>query len=171
MVGRLTSSRKAYAAVAEEFRRITEEAERLRLELRRLVDEDAEAYQGVMAAYKLPKGGEAKTKTRREAIDRALLAAAEVPLRTARAAARVVELARRAAEAGNKNAVCDAGVGALLAMSGVTGATYNVAINVKGLAGPEAGSSALEEARALEQQAGRAGAIAGRVVGEALKRT
>jgi glutamate formiminotransferase/formiminotetrahydrofolate cyclodeaminase len=153
MVGRLTSGRKAYAAVAEEFRGITEEAERLRLELRRLVDEDAEAYQGVMAAYTLPKGSEAETKTRREAIDRALLGAAEVPSRTARAAARVVELARRATEAGNKNAVCDAGVAALLAMSGVKGAVYNVAINVKGLAEPRAGGSVLQEATTLERHA------------------
>src|SRR5574341_1801926 len=91
MVGRLTSSRKAYAAVAEEFRGVTEEAERLRLELRRLVDEDAEAYQGVMAAYKLPKGIEAEANTRKAAINEALLAAAEVPLRTARAAARMAE--------------------------------------------------------------------------------
>lgn len=168
MVGRLTSSRKAYAAVAEEFRRITEEAERLRVELRRLADEDAEAYQGVMVAYKLPKETGQERQKRQEAIDKALLAAAEVPLRTARAAARVVELARRTAEAGNKNAVCDAGVAALLAVTGVTGARYNVAINVKGMAKPAAGAATLDEARALEQRAGREGAVAGRLVGEGL---
>jgi glutamate formiminotransferase/formiminotetrahydrofolate cyclodeaminase len=152
MVGRLTSSRKAYAAVAEEFKGITEEAERLRMELRRLVDEDAESYKGVMAAYKLPKETPEERQKRQGAIDRALLAAAEVPLRTARAATRVAALARRAAEAGNKNAVCDAGVGALLAMASVTGAGYNVAINVKGLANQAAGASALEELSRVEGQ-------------------
>jgi glutamate formiminotransferase/formiminotetrahydrofolate cyclodeaminase len=168
MVGRLTSSRKAYAAVAEEFKGITDEAERLRLELRKLVDEDAESYKGVMAAYKLPKGTDAEVKARTETIDRALLAAAEVPLRAARAAARVVELARRAAEAGNKNAVCDAGVAALLAMSGVKGAVYNVAINVKGLSERKAGVSVLQDATALERRTlGEAGA-AGHAVDGAL---
>jgi glutamate formiminotransferase/formiminotetrahydrofolate cyclodeaminase len=169
MVGRLTSSRKAYAAVAEEFKGVTEEAERLRMELRRLVDEDAESYKGVMAAYKLPKGTEAEIKARTEAIDRALLAAAEVPLRTARAAARVAALARRAAEAGNKNAVCDAGVGALLAMSSVTGAAYNVAVNVKGLARPDTGARVLEEVRDFEGQAGKEAMAAARHVEGALK--
>ncbi len=169
MVGRLTSSRKAYAAVAEEFRGITDEAERLRPELRRLVDEDAAAYQDVMAAYKRLKGTEAEVKARQEAIDRALLAAAEVPLRTARAAARVAELARRAAEAGNKNAVCDAGVGALLAMSAVKGAVYNVAINVKGLARQEAGTPVLPEANALERQAVEQSNAAEQAVSTALR--
>ncbi len=170
MVGRLTSSRKAYAAVAEEFKGITEETEGLRMELRKLVDEDAESYQGVMAAYKLPKGTEAEVKARQEAIDRALLGAAEVPLRTARAAARVVELARRATEAGNKNAVCDAGVGALLAMSGVKGAVYNVAINVKGLARPEAGGSVFDEANELERRAGNDAGAAAQTVAGVLRR-
>ena len=170
MVGRLTSSRKAHAAVAEEFRGITEEAERLRIELRRLVDEDAEAYGRVMEAYKLPKGTERERQRRQEAIDRALLAAAEVPLRTARAAARVAELARRAAEAGNQNAVCDAGVAALLAMSGVKGAVYNVAINVKGLAEREAGALMLTEANELEGRAGERSSAAERSVSAALGR-
>ncbi len=171
MVGRLTSSRKAYAAVAEEFRGITEEAERLRLELRRLVDEDAEAYGRVMEAYKLPKetGQEGqKGQKRQEAIDGALLAAAEVPLRTARAAARVAELARRAAEAGNKNAVCDAGVAALLAMSGVKGAVYNVAVNVKGLVERDAGMAVLREASEVERQAAEQSSAAERAVSAAL---
>ena len=170
MVGRLTSSRKAHAAVAEEFRGITEEAERLRIELRRLVDEDAEAYGRVMEAYKLPKGTERERQRRQEAIDRALLAAAEVPLRTARAAARVAELARKAAEAGNQNAVCDAGVAALLAMSGVKGAVYNVAINVKGLAEREAGALMLTEANELEGRAGERSSAAERSVSAALGR-
>jgi glutamate formiminotransferase/formiminotetrahydrofolate cyclodeaminase len=168
MVGRLTSSRKAYAAVAEEFAQITEEAERLRLELRRLVDEDAESYKGVMAAYKLPKGSDAEVKARRDAIDKALLGAAEVPLRTARAAAAVAELARRTAEAGNKNAVCDAGVAALLAMSGVTGAAYNVSINVNGLANRSAAATALSEAREVERRAAAQSSAAGAAVNAAL---
>ena len=72
-----------------------------------------------------------------------------------RTAARVTALARRAAEAGNKNAVCDARVGALLAGSAVTGARYNVAINVKGLADRTPGASLLTAVGDLESTAGR----------------
>jgi len=169
MVGRLTTSRKAYAAVAEEFKGITQEAERLRLELRRLVDEDAESYKGVMAAYKLPKETEQERQKRQEAIDNALLAAAEVPLRTARAAARVAALARRATEAGNKNAVCDAGVGALLAVSSVAGAGYNVAINVKGLTDRSRGASVEAQKNELLRQSEKDAAGAEQTVSSALR--
>ena len=55
MVARLTVGRKAYAAVEAQAREILAEAEELRGELRRLVDEDAAAYEGVSRAYKIPK--------------------------------------------------------------------------------------------------------------------
>lgn len=170
MVGRLTSSRKAYAAVAEEFVGITAEADRLRATLRQLVDRDAAAYDGVMAAYRLPRGTEDEKRRRQEAIDRALLAAAAVPLETARAARAVLRLARHAAEAGNRNAVCDAGVAALLAEGALRGAVYNVEINVRGLGNPDAGRELSREARELDRQgAAEAGATA-LLVGRAFNR-
>ena len=86
-----------------------------------------------------------------------------------RTAARVTALARRAAEAGNKNAVCDAGVAALLAMSGVKGAVYNVAINVKGLTGRGAGTPVLKEANELERQGAEQSSAAERMVSGALR--
>ncbi len=150
MVGRLTSTRKAYAAVAAEFQALTEEADRLRAELRRLADRDAEAYHAVMEAYRLPKATEAEAAARQAAIDRALLAAAEVPLMTARAARRVAALARRAAEAGNRNAVADAGVAALLARAALVGACYNVLINVNAMSDRAAGGPLAALARELE---------------------
>ncbi|HWP37312.1 MAG TPA: glutamate formimidoyltransferase [Gemmatimonadales bacterium] len=161
MVGRLTTSRKAYAAVAEEFAEITNAADRLRAQFRDLVDRDAQAYESVMAAYKLPKGSDDEQRRRAEAIDQALLDAATVPLETARAAVELLSLARRAAEAGNKNAVCDAGVAALLAEGALRGAVYNVEINVRSLANREAGSALSREARELDHRgAAEAGAAA-----------
>ncbi|HXV86498.1 MAG TPA: glutamate formimidoyltransferase, partial [Gemmatimonadales bacterium] len=147
MVGRLTTSRKAYAGVAEEFAAITTQAEGLRAQLRQLVDRDAASYDGVMSAYRLPKGGGAEQAHRQEAIDQALLHAARVPLETARAAAALLLLARRAAEAGNRNSVCDAGVAALLAEGALRGAVYNVEVNVRSLSNPQAGAELAREAR------------------------
>lgn len=168
MVGRLTVGRKAYAAVSAEFARIVQEADRLRGELRRLADRDAAAYDAVTAAYRLPKTTEDEQRRRQEAIDRALLEAAEVPLVTARAAAQVLRLAQRAAEAGNKNAVCDAGVAALLAEAALRGAVYNVEINVRSLARREAGAALSRAARELDLQAAQDAAAAARAVGRGL---
>jgi formiminotetrahydrofolate cyclodeaminase len=169
MVGRVTASRQAYAAVAEEFAAITAEADRLRVQFRELVDRDAAAYEGVMAAYKLPKGTEDEKRRRHEAIDRALLDAAAVPLETARAAATLLPLARRAAEAGNKNAVCDAGVAALLAEGALRGAVYNVEINVNSLASRAAGAALSTEARALDRNGAREAGAAAHAVAAGLR--
>src|SRR6266699_6230060 len=90
MVARLTIGRKAYASVEGRAKEILAEAERLRTELRRLVDEDAEAYTAVSEAYKVPKDNPARP----QAIDQALLGAARVPLTVARVTATVRKLAQ-----------------------------------------------------------------------------
>lgn len=149
MVSRLTIGRKAYAGVDARMREILAEAERLRAELRRLVEIDAAAYEAVSATYRIPKDDPGRAA----AIDRALLAAAEPPLATARAALRVMALAAELAATGNKNARSDAKVAGFLARAAVAGAVENVRINVASLADPAAGAAARDEADALERRA------------------
>src|SRR5437773_34804 len=55
MVARLTIGRKTYAGVQQRVAEILAEADALRAQLRRLVDDDAAAYTKVSAAYRLPK--------------------------------------------------------------------------------------------------------------------
>src|SRR5204862_8218748 len=69
MVGRLTVGRKAYAAVDGEFRELTVKADALRGDLRRLVDEDAAAFNAVSTAYKLPKSTDGERVARTNAVD------------------------------------------------------------------------------------------------------
>lgn len=152
MVGRLTAGRKKYAAVDGEFRALVEQAEALRLRLMRLGDEDAAAYDAVSAAYGIPKTDEAR---RTAAIQAALVEATRVPLETLRAARAVAALAARAAEAGNRNAASDAGVGALLAEAAARGAAYNVRINVAGMPDRAAGAPFAAEAVRLVEAASR----------------
>ena len=146
MVARLTIGRKKYAEVDAEFHGLLESAERLRMELRRLGDADAAAYDAVSAAYGVPKE---EMQRRREAIQAALLRAIAVPLDTLRAARAVAGLAARAAEAGNRNAASDAGVAALLAGAAARGAAYNVRINIVSLPDPAAGANAAAETATL----------------------
>ncbi|HEY6809143.1 MAG TPA: glutamate formimidoyltransferase [Gemmatimonadales bacterium] len=147
MVARLTIGRKTYAAVEPRAREILDAGERLRAELRRLVDDDAAAYAGVSAAYKIPKDD----PRRPAAIDRALLGAADTPLAMARAAARVRALAREIGAIGNKNASSDAQVGASLAGAALAGAVANVRINIASLTDAAPGAPYLAEADALER--------------------
>ena len=141
MVARLTVGRKAYAAVEAQAREILTEAEQLRGELRRLVDEDANAYEGVTRAYKIPKADPGRA----QAIDDALAAAARPPAEVVKRARRLLALAQTIEHIGNKNAVSDARVAGMLAKTAIDGATENVNANMAGMS---------EQARAKQAGAG-----------------
>jgi glutamate formiminotransferase/formiminotetrahydrofolate cyclodeaminase len=129
MVSRLTIGKKAYAGVEAQAREILAEAEQLRVELRRLVDEDAAAYAGVSRAYKIPKAD----PHRAQAIDEALLAAARPPAEVVKRGRRLLALAQTIEHIGNQNAVSDARVAAMLAKTAIDGATENVNANLAGM--------------------------------------
>ncbi|MGH7531208.1 MAG: cyclodeaminase/cyclohydrolase family protein, partial [Gemmatimonadales bacterium] len=129
MVARLTIGRKTYAAADARARQILAEAEALRTELRRLVDEDAAAYEGVSRAYKIPRDDPGRAR----AIDDALIGACRTPAEVTRRAGRVLKLAVEIETIGNKNAVSDARVARMLAETAITGAVENIKINAEGI--------------------------------------
>jgi glutamate formiminotransferase/formiminotetrahydrofolate cyclodeaminase len=138
MVARLTLGKKKFAEIQEQMLAILDEAEVLRKKLAAAVDEDAAAFERVMSAFRLPKDTAEQIAARAETIRKATIYAAEVPLETARWSMRVIELASQVAQIGNPNAVTDAGTGAALAQAALTGAGYNVRINILDLDGGEA---------------------------------
>jgi formiminotetrahydrofolate cyclodeaminase len=133
MVCNLTIGKKKYADVEDEMKATLCESESLRLELAQLVDEDANAFDRVMAAMKLPKDTDEEKEARKVALEAALVDAASVPMAVMGKAVDVIGLAERAADKGNTNAVSDAGVAALMARSGAQAARLNVLINLGGI--------------------------------------
>ncbi|KAF0195042.1 MAG: glutamate formiminotransferase / formiminotetrahydrofolate cyclodeaminase [Bacillota bacterium] len=130
MVVNLTLGRKKYQQVQETMQELLVRASELRGQLSELATEDARAYEEVMQAYKFPKATPEEVSTRNQAIERALHGAATVPLRTAQAAMQVLDLTAQVAEAGNNNALTDAGVASLLAHAAIQAALYNVRVNI-----------------------------------------
>jgi len=154
MVAGLTAGRKKYADVNDEMQRIVANARTLRTKLSALVQRDAAAFEAVRVAYQHPPASEAQPvppALRATAIREALMHAAEVPLATARTAVEVASLAAAVAERGNRNAVGDACVAALLAEAACRAAVLNVRLNVASLddAGTERGAELASEARKL----------------------
>lgn len=133
MVAGLTEGKKKFEAVDARVRELHARLGEARLELRRLVQEDSAAFEEVMRAIRMPKATEEEKAARQQAMDAATRRATEVPLRTARAAARVLELLAQMAAIGNPNARSDAATGAQLAGAALKGAQYNVLINLPGL--------------------------------------
>jgi len=95
-----------------------------------LIDLDSEAYEGVVAAYKLPKTTEAEKAERSARIQKGLTAAIEVPLTIVQRCADAIESAVAVARFGNRNASSDVGVALELLTAGWRGARLNIEINL-----------------------------------------
>ncbi len=133
MVGRITLGKKKYADVQQEMDEIVYQADELREMLSELIKEDAEAFDAVMQAYRLPKETEKQKQERESAVQAATFLAAQVPLKTCQEALKVMRLAVVAASKGNKNAITDAGTASALAVAAITSAGANVRINLQSL--------------------------------------
>jgi len=149
MMARLTIGKKKYAGVGEKMQAILEEAESLRADLNAAVERDSAAFDGIMAASKLAKDD----PQREQAIQDATLHAAEVPLEVAQKSLRVMELALQAVGHGNVNAITDAATGAAMAKAALTGAGYNVRVNVLGLKDDAVVQTLLEKIEILDEKA------------------
>ena len=133
MVTALTIGRKKYAEVEEEMLKYAPQRELARRHFLDFIDEDANAYQVVFDAFKLPKETEEEQKLRNEAIQKATLEAAMVPLRVAETAVGIMEAIFEIGKKGNRNAVTDACVAMMCARTAAFGAILNVRINLAGL--------------------------------------
>jgi glutamate formiminotransferase/formiminotetrahydrofolate cyclodeaminase len=133
MVSGLTEGRKKYSEVEDQVRGLHAQLTGFRAELQELVTLDSEAYQAVVDAMKLPRQSDAERAARADALERATELATGTPLRTARSAAKVLELLETLVRIGNVNARSDAAAGAQLAHAALKSAQYNVLINLPGL--------------------------------------
>ena len=130
MVANLTVGRKTYEAVWQELSDLAERAQAVKSRLVRAVDEDTDAFNGVLAAMRLPKATPEEQAARDQAIELAYQGAARVPLLTARQCLEALRLAADVARKGNVSSASDAGVAALVARAGVEGAALNVLTNL-----------------------------------------
>lgn len=105
----------------------------LRARLLALADEDTAAFDGLMAAFRLPKSSDDEKAARREAIQAATREATTVPLQTAVAAARVLDLTGTVAALGNPSASSDLLVAAGMLRAAAEGGAANVRINLEGI--------------------------------------
>jgi formiminotetrahydrofolate cyclodeaminase len=133
MVANLTVGKKGYETVEEEMKALAGKASHLRNKLTAAIDQDADAYTDVMAAYKLPKTTDEEITLRKHKIQDAIKHAALVPLDVARNALAVIELAGQAIRMGNKNAASDGAVAAMNARTAALAAIYNVKINLSSI--------------------------------------
>ena len=152
MVCDLTLGRPKYEAVRPDMEKAREALSGMRRDLLALVDRDAEAYDEVARAMKLPRETPEEKAARQQAVAKANQFATEIPVKTAETCLAVLEQVRIVAEKGNPNAVSDAGVAAHLAHTGLAGAALNVRINLPGI--PDRDQAARIEERLSRMETG-----------------
>ncbi len=133
MVANLSAGKRGWDDRWEEFSKWAEKGQEVMGELLRLVDEDTRAFNRIMEAYAMPKSSAEEIAARSAAIEEATLNAAQVPLETMKAAAKVLPIAEAMARDGNPNSASDAGVASLAACAAIKGAALNVKINAESL--------------------------------------
>ena len=130
MVANLTIGKKGYEATEKQMKVIKKAAADYRNKLIKDIDRDSDAYNDVLAAFRLPKSYELEENFRKQAIQDAFKKASLVPLDVAKNAFKIIDLAEQVVKHGNKNAVTDGAVAVMMARTAVLSALYNVKINL-----------------------------------------
>lgn len=152
MVANLTIGKKGYDSAEGEIIRIRREAGKIREKLIADIDADSNAYNGVLAAFRLPKETDIERQARNRAVQNAFKTAATVPLGVAENAAALMELAASAIKYGNKNAVTDAAVAVMTARTAALSAICNVKINLGSIKDERFVRETAEKAEQIERQ-------------------
>jgi formiminotetrahydrofolate cyclodeaminase len=153
MVGQLTVGRPRFQAVETQARELLARLGEQHAALLRLMDEDADAYRHVAAAYALPRETDADRAARERATQAALRRAMQPPRAIAAAALECLRATEAMAAIGNPTVISDAGCAAILAEAALRSANLNVLANVALLRDAPAGAAARAECGAREAEA------------------
>jgi formiminotetrahydrofolate cyclodeaminase len=153
MVGRLTVGKAGFEDVDARMNDLVDRADRDRADFLRLADEDAKAFESVMASFKLPKETDAEKASRTLAIQDAYEAAAAVPLDLAKRAVDLMEVAEDATALGNPHAASDGYSAGTLLFAAALAALANVRINAAGLKDEAKSQGLVDEADSVRERA------------------
>lgn len=130
MVASLTVGKKNYEAVSEKMEEISKTMNAYKMMLVDFIDKDANSFDGVMQAMKMPKETDEEKAARTAKIQEETKYAAMVPFEVAEKTTELFDAIAFLVEHGNKNAQTDVLVAAMMARTAVLGALYNVKINL-----------------------------------------
>jgi glutamate formiminotransferase/formiminotetrahydrofolate cyclodeaminase len=133
MMCNLTIGKKKYLEFDEEMKGLLIKFFEFKERFAELAIKDNEAFDKVMAAFKLPKETDEQKINRTDAIETATIEAALVPSEVISTCNILLPLLIRASEIGNQNSISDIGVAISLVNTASEGAFLNVVINCSSL--------------------------------------
>ncbi len=133
MVANLTIGKPAYAEWDGLATIARDKSTALRADALRLAEEDAAAFNALMATYRLPKSTDAEKAARSAAIQDALVASAQVSVDIAYTAMELIGLAKALPGRSNRSVVSDVAIAAASAAAGLESAIVNVDVNINAI--------------------------------------
>jgi formiminotetrahydrofolate cyclodeaminase len=156
MVVGLSRKKKSQASFVDQLSVALDEMRKTAEELAAAIDRDAEAYDAVMGAFKLPQGNAQEARQRGEAIQKATKGAAEVPLEVAERTVALLERLRQLESIVAASMRSDLQVARLMAGAGARGALANVEVNLESLTDAAYVASMRAKVAALRERLGDA---------------
>jgi formiminotetrahydrofolate cyclodeaminase len=155
MVGSLTVGKKKYADVEADIIKLKEKADLLQKEFLTLIDKDAEVFEPLSKAYRLPKDTEEEKAARAEVMEKALKTACSVPLEIMKKCCEALELVKEFAQKGSALAISDAGCGAACLKAALVSASLNVFINTNLMTDRDLAEEANSKANSMLEEYGK----------------
>lgn len=154
MVGNLTVGKKTYAAVEDEVKEALIQLEEQRNKFVELIDKDAQAFEPLSRAYRLPRATSEELAHKNKVMQQALVGATEVPLEIMEICAQVITTSKFLAHNGSRLALSDVGVAVLFAKAALKGASLNVYANASSMANEAQARSYIQQADCLIEEYG-----------------
>lgn len=153
MVANLTVGKKNYEDVSEQMQDIAKAMKASKVSFVDFIDKDANSFDGVMQAFKMPKETDEEKAARTAKIQEGTKYAASVPLEVAEETAKLFDAIEVLVVKGNKNAQTDALVAAMMARTAIKSALYNVKINLGSIKDEAFVAQMSEKVKALDHLA------------------
>ena len=131
MVANLSANKRGWDDKWETFSNWAEKGIMYQNKLLALVDEDTNAFNNIMNAFRLPNNTVSEKAFRVNQIQEATRHAIKTPFQVMEIALDSMQVIKEMALIGNPNSITDAAVGALCARTAIRGAYLNVQINCK----------------------------------------
>ena len=149
MVANLTYNKKGYEEYNQKISDIGTFAQKSKKDLLVLIDQDTNAFDGIMNAFKMSKKTDEEKRERLQCIEQATKAAIETPLSIMNKCKDMFSIIEVLLKYGNKNSFSDAAVALELLNSAIRGAYYNVKINLRDIKDKEYINNKVDESNSI----------------------
>ena len=150
MVAGLTATRRKYAEHHPELNQILSDAKRIQADLIKSIEDDAHVYKRVITvlSYQTDKNDSSVT----QAIEDALIGAAQVPLTVVQLCGEVVKIGERLSEIGLEHAAADAAATVFLAQAAARISLLNIKANMREVSDTKLKTSWVNKATRIMKQ-------------------